>query len=505
MATIAPPEVGTPPWWLLRLLRRLEARAPRLRVWEDYYEGKQPLAFASDKFREAFGSRFPAFTSNFCSLVVDGTAERLEVQGFRFNDPAGDEDVWAMWQDNDLDAGSQLAHTEALIKGMAYALVEPQDSGMPIITIEDALEAIVEADPKDRRNRRAGLKRWVDDYGQLVVVVYLPDGVYKYRTQARWGDQYTGWDWGVPTLEPGEWTEGELRLWSSAGFEPYQPPGDDEWPLPNPLGVVPLVELPNRPRLREGGQSEVQPIRSNQDAVNKYRCDALVASEFAAFPQRYLLNYEPEVDPDTGRAAEPFRAAIDRLWTVPPPDPETPDAPAPSFGQFAAASLEPYERMISLEVGHISSISRLPYHYLLGTPQTVPPSGESLKASEAGLEKKAGRSKLFLGEGWEEVMRLGLLAQGDPRASMRTAETIWVDSETRNEAVRTDAIVKLHAEGIIDDELSWEMQGLTPQQQKRLAERRKEREAQEPPPPAAGTAPPELTPAPMGPQMGGPG
>jgi hypothetical protein len=516
-ANLTPPPVGSPQWWLLRLLRQLEARQARLRLWNDYYEGRQPLAFASQKFKEAFGERFPEFTSNFCSLVVEGTAERLEVQGFRFSDDTADEAAWEIWQENDLDASSQLAHIELLVKGSANVLVEPQGEAIPVLTIEDPLDSIVEPDMKDRRKRRAALKRWIEDDGTLVVVVYLPDAVYKYKTTQRWAREYQAWDWGQPPLEPGEWTDNSLKLWTAAGFAPYQPAGDDEWPLPNPLKVVPLVELPNRPRLKPGtGRSEVKDVMSNQDAVNKYRCDALIASEFAAFPQRYLLNYEPEVDPDTGQAREPFRAAIDRLWTVPPPDPDDPNAAAsqPSFGQFAAASLEPYSTMIALEVGHMSSISRLPYTYLLAGPQSTPPSGESLKASEAGLEHKVGRTKLFLGEGWEEAMRLALRARGGSAGTSRRSETIWRDSETRNEAVRTDAVVKLHAEGIIDDELAWEMSGLSPDQIRRLRKRREEaakaeaadeaaaaRAAAEATPPA-GTTPAELRPAPAGPQMG---
>ena len=117
------------------------------------------------------------------SLVVDAPGERLEVQGFRFGDAEGDEDIWRrVWQANDLDAGSQLAHTEALMKGVAYALVEPQADGVPVVTIEDALDCVVEVAPKDRRERVAALKRWVDDEGHLVAYVHLPDAVYKYRS-----------------------------------------------------------------------------------------------------------------------------------------------------------------------------------------------------------------------------------------------------------------------------------------------------------------------------------
>lgn len=493
MAEGTAPAIESPGWWLARLLKQLRARHTDMQLWDSYYRGKQPLAFASDKFREAFGDRFPAFTSNFCSLVVDGTSERLEVSGFRFGAPENDAKVWEIWQANELDAHSQLAHTEALIKGASYALVEPAVAGgIPTITIEDGLEAIVERNPRRPTERRAGLKAWVDDEGHVLAYVYLPDAIAKYRSRRPMGDR--------PLMA---WPDQDWLTWSVDNFEPWQPQGED-WPLRNALGVVPLVELPNRPRLGRYGQSEVEPIRSNQDAVNKYRCDALIASEFAAFPQRYLLNYETATDPETGRAKEPFRAAIDRLWTVPPPDPDEEGnaGPTPVMGQFAAASLEPYERMITLEVGHISSISRMPYTALLGNPQSVPASAESTKASEAGLIRKLGRSELFLGQGWEAVIRVALLAMESNLAKVPVAETRWVDEETRNEAVRTDAVVKLHQEGIIDDEVAWEMAGLTRAQidhmrAAKVAAEEAGAEAAPPPNPPG----PTLVPAPTGPRM----
>jgi hypothetical protein len=38
---------GSPEWWLARLLARLDARRPDLETFEAYYDGHQPLAFAS--------------------------------------------------------------------------------------------------------------------------------------------------------------------------------------------------------------------------------------------------------------------------------------------------------------------------------------------------------------------------------------------------------------------------------------------------------------------------
>ena len=47
----------------------------------------------------------------------------------------------------------------------AYALVWAGSDGVPVVTVEDPLQAIVETVPGRRWERRAGLKRWVDDDG----------------------------------------------------------------------------------------------------------------------------------------------------------------------------------------------------------------------------------------------------------------------------------------------------------------------------------------------------
>jgi hypothetical protein len=357
------------------------------------------------------------------SLVVDGTRERMEVTGFTFTGTRATKRAWRIWQENQMDALSLVAHTEALIKSVAYALVEPTLNG-PRITVEDPYDTITESDPRDQRVRRAGLKRWVDDEGRLVVYLYLPENIWKLRSAEKWtGETY--------------------RL------QPY-PQDGEPWPLPNRLGVVPLVPLVNRPRLGGVGQSEIDQVMSNQDAVNKYRADALVAAEFAAFRQRWAIGLDIPEDPVTGLPVEPFKAAVDRLWVIPPPDPDDPNPSEAKFGEFGQTDLAPYQRMIESEVGAISSISRLPYHYLLGQPQAVPPSGESLKSSEAGLIAKVKTQLIHFGEGWEETIRLALLSIGDAAGKDLASQTVWADPETRNEGVRTDSTVKAYQSGIID-------------------------------------------------------
>lgn len=473
------------------LLRRLQARRPDMVRWDRYYRGEHPLSWFTDAFREAFAGRFHRFASNFAQLVVDGQSERMEVQGFRFLDAGGDQSLWDVWQDNNLDGASQQAHTDALIKGASYALVEPRSDARPTITVEDALGAITLDDPRDRRRRLAGLKTWIDDTGRMVVYLYLPDAVYTYRSERPVSN---GWV---------DWLRGEARMIRSR-LLPWVVPGQDAWPMVNPLGVVPLVPILNRPLLDGIGRSEVDPITSNQDAINYYRAAALIAGRYVAVPQRYIYGLDLEVDPTTGRPVRPFVTAEGRpadLWAIGNPDPDQGAAKPlfpPQIGQFPAADVTQYIKLIESEVWQMASISRMPYQELLGQPSSIPQSGEGLKASEAPLLRKVGKAEVFFGEGWEEVMRVALRAMGDERADLRTAETLWQSAETRNEAVRTDSVVKQRAADLIDAETALEELGYTPARIARVQERLAAEKATEPDPHADVT---DLEPAPTGPRM----
>lgn len=445
----------SPEWWRDRLLKRLRAQRDACTEYHEFYEGKQPLAFASDRFRETFGTRYRRLPANFMPLIVDAERERMIVQGFRFGSATKtDKSIWRIWQDNQLDAESQIAHEIALSKGVAFALIAPGTSS-PLITIEDPTETIVETAPGNRRLRLAALKSWVADDGHMRAYLYLPDFIYKYRSeQERQDDQ--AWSW-------------EQTTW-----QPYSDEGEDH-PVRNVLGVVPVVPLLNRPGRDGRGRSEIGPVMGNQNAINKLRFDALVAAEAVAFPQRWFTNIDSPVDPDTGQQMPPFKPGVTNLWGTRKPTAEEvaeyPQGawPEPEFGQFPAASLSPYIEMIEEEMGQMSSISRTPYHYFLGTPTSVPPTGESLKASEAPLVKKVVAQCIHFGEGWEETMRVALIASGQSAKARTDGEVDWADPETRNEAARTDSIIKQFQAGLLPQEIALEELGYSPQTVDRIA------------------------------------
>jgi len=424
----------TPLGWMTRLEKDLNADQNRLSVYNDYYEGRHPLAFATPKFRDAFGYNFREFADNWMALVVDAVEERLNVEGFRLGENvAGDKKAWAIWQANQLDAQSQLAHTEALINGRCYALVwDGDDPKYPSITIEHPTEMILATAAGNRNLRIGAMKRWLDDSGFVFGTLYLPDGVYKYRSKSKLKSNR------ISTISPTKWDERHV-------------PGE-AWPLPNRLGVVPVVPLMNRPRLLGPGISELVDAIPLQNAVNKLFLDMIVASEFGAAPQRWATGLSVPTDPVTGQKVEIFKTMLDRMWSVKSTDTK--------FGEFGSTDLTNFVGAIELAVQHIASQTRTPPHYFYLSGQF--PSGESIKSAETGLVAKTRRKMRHFGEAWEEVIRLAFMVVGDKRSSkITTTETIWRDPESRSEAQHIDAVIKLKVLDV-PNEVLWERADFSP-------------------------------------------
>lgn len=423
--------VGTVGYWLARLTAALDAQTQLVGVYEAYYGGQHPMQFATSKFRETFGSLFSEFADNWCPVVVDSSVERLRVQGFRFGADAnyeGDDAAWELWQANYMDADSGLAHLEAVKTGQAYVIVDVGDP--PKMTVEHPAEVIVAHAPGDRRRRVAALKRWLDYDRLLHATVYLPEGNYRFVSTRAWeGNTGTELQWRADSPE----------------F------------VANPFGgIVPVLPLRNSPGMMAGGRSDLDPVIDLQNAINKIITDMMVASEYAAFRQRWATGIEIPVDPATGTAnASRFLSSVSRMWTV-----EDDNA---KFGEFDVTDLGNYVKAVETLIQHLAAQTRTPPHYLTaGLGQW--PSGDSLKASETGLVAKVRRKQLDFSETWEEAMRLAFFAMGDnARAQATDAEVIWADPEFRTEGERVDALTKMATLGVPHEAL-WEKWGATPQE-----------------------------------------
>jgi hypothetical protein len=173
---------------------------------------------------------------------------------------------------------------------------------------------------------------------------------------------------------------------------------------------------------------------------------------------------EVEIDETTGKAKAPFQIAIDRILTA--EDPQT------SFGQFQAADLGNYVKLIDNYVASMAAITRIPFHYFLIGRGGQPPSGEAITSAEAGLVAKAKERQLHFGESWEQTMRLCFKVLDDPRSEAFDAEVIWSDPEYRSQSTLVDSAVKLATGLQVPLPQLWQDVGYSPQQIERFDELR---------------------------------
>ncbi|MES9589971.1 phage portal protein [Streptomyces sp. NPDC094045] len=400
---------------------KLAIQKVRVRPFGDYYDGiHQKMLFAQSKYKSEFADVFERWNDNFCGLVIDSVNERLAIEGFRMTDePQADKEARSIWQRNFLDAESAAGHLDAMTQGSAYVIVWGDSDGEPVITVESAETTVVQFKPGSRREVEAAAKFFVDDWGREHCTLWLEDVVCT----------------GGPSLLGYSIDKTER----------------------NPLKVVPVVPLQNRTRLIGEPMSDLAPIIPLQNAINKVTSDALVASEYAAWPQRFVTGLEIQEN-DAGQPIEPFRVAVDKLLQA--------EDPAASFGQFDAADLSNYVDLVDMLVQHLASCARVPFHYMLKGGQV--PSGDSITSAEAGLIAKTRERMLHFGEAWERVMRLAFLVLKDKeRAEAYEAEVMWRDPENRTEAQHMDSLLKLQMLNVPKQQL-WLDAGYTPQQIERF-------------------------------------
>lgn len=427
----------TPLDWLVRMKAELDTRQANMRQLDAYYRGEHPMPFVtkahSAKMRNEFRQLLEDSRSNFMRLVVDATEERLMVEGFRLSasrNEQADERSWEIWQANQMDSESQIAFVEALVKGVAYLSVwKTTEDEFPTIAVEDPTQTIVAYEPGTNfRRRAAALKVWTDDWtGRQRANVYLPEGIHKFE---RSGDKST--DGASATgehLPIGQARQGGARVVTSDMKRASWVELPDEF-VANPLGIVTIVPLRNRPRLLVEGESELADVFRVQNQINGLLFLLALAGYFGAHRQRWAAGISLMTD-DAGRQRESFDAAVDKLWW---------DTNAEArFGEFDQTDLTPYIKAVEQKVLHIAVTTRTPRHYLLEQGQA--PSGDAIKSAESGLTKKVERKQRPFGEGLEEAMRIARLFDGEGDAPV-DSEVVWADAAIRTEAEITDAAMK---------------------------------------------------------------
>lgn len=353
-----------------------------------YYAGDQPLRYAAERLRDIFQSRQTTFTQNWCSVVVNALLDRLQVAQWETGaDDARADRLSELWRSSGLQADAEAVHRAVAITGEAYVLVWPGEDG-PEAYYHDPRICHVWYEPHAPRRKRLGAKWWRGADRGWRLNLYYPDRI----------EHYAGGGGDAP----------EAAAFQLDDIEE------------NPTGAIPIHHFYRDRYLLPGELDNVIPL---QDAINKLLGDMMIAAEFGAFRQRWIVT-----NADTSK----LRNAPNEIWELPAAGP---DEQPTTLGEFATTDLRNYLDAIDRLAMSIGVVTQTPRHYFY--VQGGDPSGEALIAMEAPLVRKVQQYQARLGAAWVEVAA-ALLQMAGAGSEPREITLVWEDASTLQPRTRAE-------------------------------------------------------------------
>lgn len=429
-----------------RLYARLVKRRPTFNTHTEYFLGAQPLNFATEEWKKANASRYTGFSDNWCQPVVTAEAERITHTGVKLDrDRYGEaaDVLWEYWLLNEMEMQSSQGFQSTLVTSRTFVLVWGDENDEPEITWETGESAEIEYDWYNPRKRAAALKTWADDKTEFANL-YTRQNLWKFQRA-------------VPqqkTERDSQTDQGRVDSGIEGGWVPRRVPSStslpgeniarEPWPLNNPMGEVPMVEIPNRPILGRDPISEIAGAVSMQDAINLIWAYLFLAADYASMDARIITGTAPPKIPLLGLDGQPIGARLvdmKELYEKRIAFFEGKDVKAQGWEK---ADLDGFLKVIETAVGHVASQTRTPPTYLITKVGLSNVNAEGLKASETGLVRKSIEFQRFVAPALREVYRLIALVLNDlgiARAA-RLATIRWANPEIRSEAQLGDMLVK---------------------------------------------------------------
>lgn len=386
-----------------------QGRQDRYAMYREYYDGDHDTQLTERQRRYLQIKSGQEFNVNYCPIVVDSLAERLEVTGFDAGNQG--EDLWQWWLDNRMDGTQNVVHTSVVRDGDTYLIVEwDNETGAPIFTHElayDGSEGVKVHYSKEKRNRiEFASKRWRIESGHEAgwvrrMNLYYPDRIEKFASDQR--------------VFEGAW-------------QPFQDDGEMEWPIPwldgdgQPMGV-PVAHFKNLEQGYNYGVSELKNTIPVQNALNKSVIDLLAAADTTSFRIYYMIGDDP-----SGISIVPGSW----IYSQRPPGGEN----GAAIGYIPGEDLTPLIKLKDSFTIEIAQVSRTPVSYFQVSGHR--PAEGTLKQEEAGLVSKAEARHVPFGNAWENAMIMArrlhnTFGSDNPLDENQRIETIWRDPQTRNE------------------------------------------------------------------------
>jgi hypothetical protein len=317
---------------------------------------------------------------NWCAVVVDAVNDRLDLMRWLVSgDEAAQMRLNELFMSTELNLDSDEAHLGMLVTGEAFVIVWREEEGIGDQVLDSGASGVqafyndprlchVQYDEENPRVKRFAAKWWVADDGTYRMTLYYPERLEYYET-----------------------TTQAKNVSKASAFRPSDPAEAE-----NPFGMIPVFHLR---RERRKIVSELQSAISPQDAINKLFSDMMVAAEFGAFRQRWIIS-----NADPGQ----LKNAPNEIWDLPAGDGM---GQGTAVGEFNQTDLKVFLDAMDKLALSLAVITRTPKHYLFGHAGGDI-SGEALIALEAPLNAKCAKYIERLRATWRQVGQFMLELDG---------------------------------------------------------------------------------------------
>lgn len=382
---------------------------------EQYWKGNATEIFSTDILRRVLGRNQMEFVFNYARTVITSRTSRMHIHSLTALDQGANVALDDVWEDNNLEQELHDAMEGALVYGDAYLAVWPNEDDGVDVFYNSPQTCRMFYDVENPRKKTYAIKRWKEGE-HLRVNLYYPDRIEKYISK---GDQTTG------TLD--------------SSFDKYIDAEDGEtWPLPNETGEIPIFHL----RTGRGyGRPEHHDAFGPQNAINKLLAVQISSIDYASFPQRYFLqdpkandgvaDFEHDFgdtavfDDDDDFATSNLKSGPGSVWSL---------KGVSSVGQFNVAAPDTFTKPFDSYVNSLATVTQTPLHlFQLGSL----PSGESLRAAEAPLNKRVETLERLFGSTITEMASfvLELLGYANQKVDLTWAPAATYDDKTLWETV----------------------------------------------------------------------
>lgn len=371
---------------LTHALSALDAAIPAYLEAQKFYEGNAAEVFTSLSLKKALGTDHDHFSFNYARLVVTSRLDRMEVSSVTSQDGSADSLIDAVNQRNQMDTEILDALEASLVYGDSYLIVGEDVDGVDVF-YNDPLSTRVFYNAENPRKKDYAIKRWLSG-DRLRVNLYFEDRIEKYISKS----------------------EPHTNMLDN-DFEPFFEAGQDVWPLVNESGSIPVFHLRTG---RMYGTPEHKQAYGPQRALSKLINTQISSIEFSTAPQRYFLE-DPSandgvnpaadfggslVDDDDDDQISKLKAGPGGIWNL---------KGIKSVGEFSAADPSVFVVPFKTYIESMSTVTKTPMHaFNVGAL----PSGESLRAAEAPLNKRVVSLESGFGAVLEDLYEYALSLLG---------------------------------------------------------------------------------------------